>query len=235
MTYGDTDSIFITLEEKTKEDALKFVKTINKELPGIMELEFEGFYPSGIFVSAKMGAFGAKKRYALLSEDNTLKIKGFESVRRNTSMIAKEVQEKVLDIILREHDNEKAMHYVKEIIDELRNKKIPLDKVIINTQLQKELSDYDARGPHVAVAQKLKNMGINVGPGSAISFIVTQGSDIIRNRAKLPEEVTEKDYDPDYYIHHQVVPAVERIFNVLGYTKEDLTESKDQTKLGGFY
>ena len=29
--------------------------------------------------------------------------------------------------------------------------------------------------------------------------------------------------------------AVERIFNVLGYKKEDLLEIKEQTKLGGYF
>ncbi|MBW2976449.1 DNA-directed DNA polymerase [Candidatus Woesearchaeota archaeon] len=235
VIYSDTDSIFITLDEKTKEDSKKFLENINQELPGLMELEFEGFYPSGIFVSAKIGAFGAKKKYALFSEEGTLKIKGFESVRRNWSMIAKEVQEKVLEIILKEHNNKKALDYVKRAVDELRNRKIPLDKVIIHTQLQKEISEYDAKGPHVAVAQRLKNKGVPIGPGSMIRFVVLQGNDIIRNRSKIPEEVKENSYDPDYYIKNQVVPAVERIFNVLGYTKEDLLETKDQTKLEGFF
>ena len=177
----------------------------------------------------------AKKKYALISENGTLKIKGFESVRRNWSMIAKEAQEKVLEIILRDNNKDKALKFVKKIIDDLRNKKIPLDKVIIHTQLQKEISEYDSKGPHVAVAQRLKNQGVNVGPGSMIRFVVLQGSDIIRNRSKIPEEVRENDYDAYYYIHNQVVPAVERIFNVLGYKKDDLLETKDQTKLEGFF
>ncbi|MBI2134400.1 ribonuclease H-like domain-containing protein [Candidatus Woesearchaeota archaeon] len=235
VIYSDTDSVFLTLDGKKEQDALRFVEKINQELPGLMELEFEGYYPSGIFVSAKMGDFGAKKRYALISSDGIVKIKGFESVRRNTSLIAKETQEKVFEVILKDHDNDKALKYVKQVVEDLRGKKVPLDKVIIHTQLQRDISDYDSKGPHVAVAQRLKNKGINVGPGSAISFVVTQGSDIIRNRAKLPEEVKQNEYDSDYYIHNQVIPAVERIFNVLGYRKDELLEAKEQTKLAGFF
>jgi DNA polymerase elongation subunit (family B) len=233
--YGDTDSLFITLQEKSKDDALAFAEKINQDLPGLMELEYEGFYPSGIFVSAKAGPFGAKKKYALLDENNTVKVKGFESVRRNWSMVAKETQEKVLEIILKEQDNKKALDYVKKVVDDLRNKKISLEKVTIHTQLQKEISEYDSKGPHVAVAQRLKNQGVNVGPGSMIRFVVLQGSDIIRNRSKLPDEIEEGEYDPLYYINNQVIPAVERIFNVLGYTKEELLENKEQKKLEGFF
>ena len=231
----NTDSIFLTLDGKTRIDAHAFSNEVNKELPGLMELEFDGFYPSGIFVSAKAGPFGAKKKYALLSESGALKIKGFESVRRNWSSIAKESQEAVLAIILKEHDVKKASDYIKKVVNDLRNKKIPLEKVIIRTQLQKDISDYDNKGPHVAVAQRLKNQGVNVGPGTMIRFVVMQGSDIIRNRSKLPEEVKGNDYDADYYINNQVIPAVERIFDVLGYRKEELLEKKDQTKLGGFF
>lgn len=235
VLYSDTDSVFLTLDGKSKNDAESFADSVNLELPGLMELEYEGFYPSGIFVSAKLGPFGAKKKYALISEQGILKIKGFETVRRNWSPIAKDVQENVLGIILRENNTKKALEYVKEVIEDLRSRKIPMDKVIIHTQLQKDISDYAAKGPHVAVAQRLKNKGKQIGPGSMIKYVVTQGSDIIRNRSKMPDEVKEGEYDADYYINNQVVPSVERIFNVLGYKKEDLLETKEQTKLEGFF
>ena len=231
----NTDSVFLTLDGKAKNEAEGFAESVNLDLPGLMELDYEGFYPAGIFVSAKIGAFGAKKKYALLSEQGNLKIKGFETVRRNWSMIAKDVQENVLSIILKENDTGKALHYVKNVINDLRNKTIPLGKVIIHTQLQKEILEYSNKGPHVAVAQRLQNKGKNIGPGSIIKYVVTQGNDIIRNRSKLPEEVKENEYDADYYINNQVIPAVERIFNVLGYKKEDLLELKEQTKLEGFF
>ena len=164
-----------------------------------------------------------------------MKIRGFETVRRNWSFVAKDAQEEVLNIILREHDVDKALKYVKKVVADLRDGKVPLEKVIINTQLQKEIDDYTAKGPHVAVAQRLKNKGKKIGPGSIIKYIVIQGNDIIRNRARLPEEVKPGEYDATYYIDNQVIPSVERIFNVLGHTKEELLETKDQTKLAGFF
>ena len=235
VLYGDTDSVMMALDKKTKQDAFAFVEQINTSLPGLMELEFEGFYPSGIFVSAKVGTFGAKKKYALLDEEGNIKIKGFETIRRNWSFIAKEVQEEVLGIILKERDADKALKYVRSIINDLREKKIPNDKVVIYTQLQKPIDEYAAVGPHVAVARKLKVKGEDVGPGSMIKFIITTGSGIIRDRAKLVDEVKKGEYDADYYIEHQIIPSVERIFNVLGYKKEDLIASKEQSKLGKFF
>ncbi len=235
VIYSDTDSVFLTLGNNPPDAAVTFAHEINKHLPGLMELEYEGFYPSGIFVSAKAGAFGAKKKYTLLREDGTLKIRGFEVVRRNWSAIAKETQQRIFEIILKEQNPAKALEFVKAIIADLKAKKISLDKVVIHTQLQKEIGQYASTGPHVAVAKRMKQQGLAVGPGSLISYVVTSGDDTIGNRAKLPAEVTQNDYDAEYYIHHQVIPAVDRIFAVLGYDIEDMLGQGKQGTLGKYF
>ena len=156
-------------------------------------------------------------------------------VRRNWSFIAKEVQEKVLEIILQKGNPKEAFDFVHDTIDDLRKKKIPLSKVVIFTQLQKDISDYDSIGPHVAVAQRMKNAGHDVGPGTMIEYVITEGKGRLRDKAKMAEEITQEDYDAEYYINNQVIPSVERIFEALGYKTEELTESKKQSKLGKFF
>jgi len=234
IVYGDTDSVFLTLDGKKTEDAEKFAEKINRNLPGVMELEFEGFYPSGLFVSAKGGEGGAKKKYALLNNKNEIEIKGFETVRRNWSFIAKEIQKEVLNIVLKENDPEKAMKYVKKSISEMREHKVTVDKMIIQTQLTKEIDEYTAVGPHVAAAQIMKNKGIDVGPGAIIKYVVGQGKGRIRDKVKLPEDIKQEDYDPEYYINNQILPSVEKIFEALGINPDELTEQGGQSKLGSF-
>lgn len=233
--YSDTDSIFLTLSGKKLKDALAFQDAVNEDLPGIMEFDFEGYYPAGIFVSLKMGDHGAKKKYALLREDNTIKIRGFELVRRNWSPIAKEVQEKVIAIILKEKNKEKAMKYVQGIIQDLQKKGIPLEKVIMQTQIQKSLGQYDQIGPHVAAARRMEQQGMSVSPGSMIRYVIVKGKEKIRDRARLPHEAKAKDYDAEYYINNQIIPSVERIFEALGYGKEHFTKKGGQKKLDGFF
>ena len=234
VLYSDTDSVFIALGDKDKKDALKFVEKINMDLPGVMELEYQGFYPGGIWVSTKAEEGGAKKKYALIDEKGNIKIVGFETVRRNWSFIAKDVQKDVLSIILREHDTGKAIAYVRKIVDDLRNSRIPVQKVAIHTQLSKDIDEYDSVGPHVAAAQRMKSKGLEVGPGSVIEFIVTKGAGRIRDKVKLIDEVKPEDYDADYYINNQIIPGVEKIFSVLGVKKEDILGSASQSKLGSF-
>jgi DNA polymerase elongation subunit (family B) len=235
VLYSDTDSIFIALKNKKRKDALQFAEKINLELPELMELEFEGFYPRGIFVGAKLSAAGAKKRYALISEKGIMKIKGFEAIRRNSAEIAKEVQEKVLKIILKDNDVPKALKYVKTTLEKIKNTDLPNKKMIIPTQITRDVESYEQIGPHVAAAKRMKARGDLVGPGTIVQYIVVQGKGMIRDRARLPDEIKEKDYDPVYYTNNQVIPAVEKIFEVLGYKKEDLLETKEQAKLEKFF
>lgn len=235
ILYGDTDSVFLALDSKTREETNKFVDEFNLKLPEFMELELEGYYPKGIFVSAKMGAFGAKKKYALLSENGSIKITGFGTVRRNISKIAKDTQEEVLRIILKEDNTEKAFNLVRLTIDKVKQKKIAMQDMVIYTRLQKNIAEYESIGPHVAVAKRLQQKGYDVGPGTMIRYIVSSTGEKIRDKARLPEEIEKGDYDTEYYINNQIIPVVEKIFEVLGYSKEDLMATPDQKKLDKFF
>ncbi|MBW2969466.1 hypothetical protein KY314_05140, partial [Candidatus Woesearchaeota archaeon] len=86
-----------------------------------------------------------------------------------------------------------------------------------------------------AAAQIMKNKGFDIGPGSRINFVVSKGKGKIRDKVKLPEDISNEDYDSEYYIAHQVLPGVERIFNALNINVEDISGQTSQSKLGGFY
>jgi len=231
VIFSDTDSIGIYMNKKTRKEALNFLEKINGGLPGMMELELESFYDYGLFVSKKGNSSGAKKKYALINSKEEMKIIGFETVRGDWSLIARETQKKVIEIILKENSFEKALKYVRKIIKELNEGKVNMKKLIIRNQLKMDLERYKQIGPHVAVARLMRERGVNVREGSVINYIVCSGKGMIRDRAKIPKEA--RDYDKDYYINNQVIPCVEKIFEIKGYTKQDLL-SKEQRKLGEF-
>ena len=231
VIYSDTDSLAIALKNKNKKTAFEFLKKINDELPSLMELEFEGYYPRGIFVSKKSETSGAKKKYALIDEDNELIITGFETVRKDWSLIARETQLNVLKMILKEGKYENALKYVKKVIKDVIERKVSLDKMIIREQLKMPLESYKQIGPHVAVARKMKAKGYDVSPGATVYYIVSNEKGMIRDKAKIPNEC--KDYDITYYIENQIIPSVEKIFEVFGIKKEQLLV-KEQKSLGEF-
>lgn len=232
--YSDTDSAFLKIpKEKTKEDVLEFVKKMNANLPEAMELEFEGYYKRGIFVTKREGG-AAKKRYALLDFEGNLKIVGFEYVRRDWAKIAKDTQREVLQAILEVGNPQKAIEIVKDKIKRLRDGKAEKKELIVLTQIKKPLKKYESIGPHVAAAQKAIARGKEIEVGTTISFIITKNGKSISDKAELEEFVKEGNYDADYYIEHQVIPAVIRIISELGVSKEDLIHGGKQKSLEFF-
>ncbi|MCW6159992.1 MAG: DNA-directed DNA polymerase [Candidatus Micrarchaeales archaeon] len=234
VLYGDTDSLVAILGEKTKDDALAFMKSVNDSLPQPMELELEDFYTRGVFVGKKTDkeAKGAKKKYALIAENGRIKIRGFELVRRDWSHIARDTQRRVLEAILKEGSRERAAEIVRDVVKRLKEGKVPLSELVINTQLRKSIDAYDARSPELAAAKKAVERGIKTRDEvehSVIGYIVTRHGASVSDRAELEE--LAQDYDPDYYINNQVLPATMRILKELDFDEDELKGLGKQKKL----
>jgi DNA polymerase elongation subunit (family B) len=235
VIFGDTDSVAFLMGNKSKTDVLNHLEKLNSELPGVMELELEGFFKRGIWVTKRSGTAGAKKKYALIDEKGKMKIRGFETVRRDWCTLARKMQDKVLRQILVDGDEKKSLEYVKEVIKKLKQRKIPLDELIIRTQIKKPLSEYKAISPHVIAARKMHEQEIPVTEGNLVEYYIAETKDkkkLIREKVKLPSE--KGDYEIQYYLGHQVLPAVENIFQVFGIDVKEITEGKKQTTLGDF-
>lgn len=234
--YSDTDSIAVTLENKTKKQALSLLKKINSELPGIMELDLEGFFKRGLWVTKRTGDFGAKKKYALIDEGGKIKIRGFETVRRDWCNLAREVQNKVIKMVLEDGDEKQAITYLKKIIQKIKLREIPKEDVIIRTQLKKSISEYKSISPHVIAARKMKELSIKVSEGSLIEYYISETpnkkSKLVREKVKLPQE--EGEYNIQYYLERQIIPAVENIFQIFKINVNEVIEGKKQKKLSDF-
>ncbi len=232
VIYGDTDSLFFIIpKHKNNEDVKAFIEKINNELPEAMELELEGFYKRGIFVTKESGG-AAKKKYALMDEKGNLKIVGFEYVRHDWAQIAKNTQRRVIEAILKEGNPLKAVQITKEVIEQLKSGKVPKKELVIMKQLKARPEKYESLGPHVWAAKKAISRGKKVEVGTLVSFIVTKGNTKkISDKAEMEEYVKEGDYDPEYYIENQILQAVLKITRELGYDKEDLLQGGKQSSL----
>ncbi|MBF4469262.1 MAG: hypothetical protein ISP01_07625 [Methanobrevibacter arboriphilus] len=211
----------IALEEEIKSQAHKFLVDFNATLPESMELEYEGFYRRGFFVT--------KKRYAVI-EDGVIIAKGLELVRRDWAPVAKDTQQGILMAILKDGDVEKAVQIIRKILKKVKSGDVDMKDLIIHTQITKKLSDYKQIGPHVVAAQRLEDKGMKIGRGTIIQYVVVKGKGPISQRA-IPFEDSEKYiYDSDYYIDNQIIPAVSRIMESFGYTKQKLKELGEKEK-----
>ena len=219
----------LALEAEIKAQAQVFLKYLNSTLPESMELEYEGFYRRGFFVS--------KKRYAVI-EDGEIIAKGLELVRRDWSPIVKQTQEAVLMAILSEGNSDKAIKEVKKTFKRIKNGEVERKELIIHTQITKPLNQYKQVGPHVVAAKRIEEHGMKVSRGSIIQYIIVKGKGSISERA-IPYDYSEGyEYDKDYYINNQLIPAIERIMYSFGYTKkdlEDMSRGEVQQSLDAFF
>lgn len=219
----------LELEAEIKAQAQKFITYLNSTLPESMELEYEGFYRRGFFVS--------KKRYAVI-EDGEIIAKGLELVRRDWAPIVKKTQEAVLMAILKEGNADKAIDEVKKVFKRIKKGDVERKELIIHTQITKPLDQYKQVGPHVIAARRIEDRGMKVSRGTIIQYIIVKGKGSISQRA-IPYEYSEGyEYDKDYYINNQMIPAIERIMYSFGYTKkdlEDMAKGEVQQSLDAFF
>ena len=226
VIYGDTDSLFV----KKGGDVEKLIKYV-EERHGI-EIKVDKDYAKVLFTEAK-------KRYAGLLRDGRIDIVGFEVVRGDWSELAKEVQLKVVELILTSRNAAEArqnvIRYVKDVVARLKGYQFEIDDLIIWKTLDKELEEYKTYPPHVSAALLLKKRGYKVGKGTAIGYVVVKGGEKVSERA-MPYILLDdpKKIDVDYYIEKQIIPAALRIAAVVGVKEGDLKTGRSEKSLLDF-
>ncbi|OIO40621.1 hypothetical protein AUJ61_01530 [Candidatus Pacearchaeota archaeon CG1_02_30_18] len=232
VIYGDTDSVAFTRDKKSKKEIKELLEKLNKELPGVMHIELEDFFKRGLWVKTRSGETGAKKKYAMIDEEGVIKIRGFETVRRDWCDLARKTQDKILRLILVDGNDKNALNYLKEIVERLKSRKVSKEEIMIKSQLKKPIEDYKSITPHVVAAQKMKERGLPFEPFTRIEYYIAEKntkSKLVRDRVKLSDEKGE--YDLDYYLKKQVIPSVENIFEVFKIEVKDLIKGKKQENL----
>ena len=223
VVYGDTDSIFIKYDP---EKILQLTEQIGKELG--LEIKPDKIYTRILFTEAK-------KKYAGLLPDGRLDIVGLEVVRGDWAKVAKNMQEKVLEIILKEKDPHKAADFVRNYIADMRKRKVPFRDFIIWKTLTKKVEEYEVRAPHVEAAKMLKKEGWDLTLGDKVGYVITCGSGRLYERVKPYIFASYDELDIEYYITNQVIPAATRILSMLGIKKEDLLAPTKPKTLTDFF
>ncbi len=242
VIYGDTDSVFLKTQltslDEAEELGKRICKFVSDRLPGTLELDFDKLFRTFLIMT--------KKRYAgwCFSKENgkwvdSIITKGIETVRRDWCDLVSEAQQKVLEFILKKGDVKSATRYVQDIITKLKRNEIPLEKLTIVKSITKSLDEYEGVLPHVEVAKKIAKRNPARAPkiGDRVSFVIVAGNAMLSKRAEDPEFVKENNLqlDWDYYLSNQILPAIERILNAVGVTKEELLgEGHQMTMLDVF-
>jgi DNA polymerase I len=219
VIYADTDSVFVNNDE-TRVDSL--LRWTSQNLH--MEIRPDKEYKRVLFTEAK-------KRYAGLLTDDTLDIVGMEVVRSDWSEIARKVQEKVIELVLRDGLPDSAKEYALNAIDELKRGKTAVRDLIIWKSLTKPIEEYKVKAPHVQVAKEYLKLGRELVAGDKIGYVITKRGTRLYDKARPYFEVTSDQVDREYYVSGQVAPAAARILGIFGISQDDLLLGKQRSLL----
>lgn len=226
VIYGDTDSIFVLLEGKTKRQAFEIgheiAEVVTAQNPKPVKLKFEKVYLPCVLQT--------KKRYvgfAYESQDQLEPVydaKGIETVRRDGCPAVAKILEKSLRILFQSRDVSAVKHYVKSQFAKILSDKVNIQDFIFAKEYR-GIAGYKpgACVPALEIARRLLQKDPRVEPrvGERVPYVVVYGSPGMR-LIQLVRHVHEVLADPSarlnthYYITRVIAPALNRIFNLLG-------------------
>lgn len=242
VIYGDTDSIFIYTDTNNLLVARKYAQDIKRQV----NKTYSKMYIELDYVYKKMLLLRKKKYAALkvISHDvigNVAKniktekeIKGLDLVRRDWSIISKEIGTRVLDIILSEDQAcDDVIVAIQELLADHRSKsdknEIALKQYIITKKLTKAPKDYPdpTKHAHAMVTMAMNDkLGMNAMTGSYIEYVVcTQPRNAGDSSAGSKSGVAQRAYhvkeietaqpalivDKEWYLEQQILPPIGRL------------------------
>ncbi|KAI0689616.1 hypothetical protein BC835DRAFT_1368378 [Cytidiella melzeri] len=226
VVYGDTDSLFIYLKGKTKDQAFRIGQDIADNItaknPAPIKLKFEKVYLPCVLL--------AKKRYVGFKFENpddkhpVFDAKGIETVRRDGVPAQQKMTEICLKILFRTQDLSRVKEYCCSTWTQILDNKASVQDFIFAKEVKLgTYSDKVPPPPGVAVAARRMLEDPNDEPqyGDRIPYVIARGPPGTRlvDRAVAPGILLNdgsKHLDGTYYISRVLIPPLERVFNLLG-------------------
>ncbi|TDL28443.1 hypothetical protein BD410DRAFT_893460 [Rickenella mellea] len=226
VVYGDTDSVFVYLHGRTKEQAFRIgndiADTITRMNPAPVRLKFEKVYLPCILI--------AKKRYVGFKyetpdeKEPVFDAKGIETVRRDGVAAQAKMTENSLKILFRSQDLSQVKAYCYRSWLKLIDGKASVQDFIFAKEVK--MGTYNDKlppPPGVAIAARrlLVDPNDEAQYGDRVPYVIVRGEPESRlvDRAVAPLEFLNNRHmslDVDYYISRVLIPPLERIFNLVG-------------------
>ena len=226
VVYGDTDSLFVYLKGRTRDEAFdigsEIAKTITDINPRPVKLKFEKVYFPCVLL--------AKKRYVGFkyeSKDQVLPdfdAKGIETVRRDGTPAEQKLEEKALKILFRSADLSQVKNYFQQQCMKIMRGKVSIQDFCFAKEVK--LGTYSDKGlpppgALISTRKMLEDPRAEPQYGERVPYVVITGAPGARlvDRCVAPDVLLHNDnneLDAEYYILKNLIPPLERIFNLVG-------------------
>ncbi|MCZ9319908.1 MAG: DNA polymerase, partial [Methanocorpusculum sp.] len=260
VIYGDTDSCFVQLPKVSQEETMKIARELEVELNASYldfsrnTLDADQNYFSIKFEKIYRRFFqgGAKKRYAghLVWKEgqdvDKIDITGFEMKRSDSAPITREVQERVLEMILKGNGKEEVSEYLPEVLRMYRAGRCPLEKAGIPSGINKALDDYTVLDAHGRGAKYSNTyLGTDFKRGSKPKRLYIRRSynpekypntDVLC--FEYPDQIPDGMFEIDWetMLEKTIQAPLTRIFDALGWDWDEFDPTKaKKTTLDMFF
>ncbi|KAL5604423.1 uncharacterized protein BROUX77_004609 [Berkeleyomyces rouxiae] len=239
VVYGDTDSLFIRLPGRTKAAAFdiadEMAAAITAANPRPVKIKFEKVYQPCVLLT--------KKRYVGYKWEHraqtapVFEAKGIETVRRDGTPAEQKIQEKVLRTLFDTADLSQVKAYFQRQCTKILRGNVSLQDFCFakEVKLGTYADSHFGRGatgprnpapalPPGALLSARKMLGdARAEPqyGERVPYLVIAGAPGARlaDRCMAPAEVLaspDADLDADYYISKNIIPALDRVLQLVG-------------------
>ncbi|KAK4168590.1 hypothetical protein QBC43DRAFT_358394 [Cladorrhinum sp. PSN259] len=226
VVYGDTDSLFVYLKGRTREQAFDIGAEIAKEItnmnPRPMKLKFEKVYhPCVLLAKKRYVGYKYETREQTVPEFDA---KGIETVRRDGTPAEQKIEEKALKLLFQSADLSQVKAYFQSQCTKIMKNQVSVQDFCFAREVK--LGTYSAKGPGpagalIATKRMLEDIRAEPQYGERVPYVVMAGAPGARliDRCVSPEELLnspEASLDAEYYITKNIIPPLERIFNLVG-------------------
>lgn len=226
VVYGDTDSLFVYLKGRTKDQAFdigeEIAKTVTNINPRPIKLKFEKVYLPCVLL-AKKRYVGFKYEHRNQTEPD-FDAKGIETIRRDGTPAEQKIEEKALKILFRTADLSQVKSYFQKQCEKIMKGSVSVQDFCFAREVK--LGTYSDKGPPppgalISTKRMLEDARAEPQYGERVPYVVITGAPGARliDRCVAPEELLESDHselDAEYYISKNLIPPLERIFNLVG-------------------
>ncbi|KAL4971767.1 hypothetical protein BDW66DRAFT_164737 [Aspergillus desertorum] len=226
VVYGDTDSLFVYLKGRTRDQAFdigeEIAQAVTEMNPHPIKLKFEKVYHPCVLL--------AKKRYVGFKyehrdqEEPEFDAKGIETVRRDGTPAEQKIEEKALKLLFRTADLSQVKRYFQNQCTKIMQGRVSVQDFCFARAVK--LGTYSENGTLPAGAlistkKMLEDPRAEPQYGERVPYVVVTGAPGSRliDRCVPPETLLQDaqlDLDAEYYITKNIIPPLERIFNLVG-------------------
>ncbi|KAH8834549.1 hypothetical protein DL96DRAFT_1580914 [Flagelloscypha sp. PMI_526] len=226
VIYGDTDSVFVLLVGKSKDDAFKIAYEMSARVtasnPAPIKLKFEKVYMGCVLLS--------KKRYAGLmyeepdQQEPAFDAKGIETVRRDGVPAQSKMVERVLKMLFRSQDLSAIKKYCCDSWRKVLEERASVYDLMFAKEVKQGTYSETAvpqPGAMVAARRQVKDHNAEALYGDRVPYVIYRHPDKTRlvERSMDPLEFVDDGHhhlDGKYYVEHVLLPPIDRILRLIG-------------------